>query len=275
MLLSLGMYQYLSYMLRGTSFLIMFVLIIYLVAGLLSVLPARNIYFHNPANMELLTLSQRFLEKVKKGEPSLVMEQKLSTLEKQQLLKGLADDATKKTFWINMYNAWYQLLAMREQLKRPEIFNKKVILVAGTRFSLDDMEHGILRKYRWKYSMGYFPSFFPGKLIKQLAVSTIDYRIHFALNCGAKSCPPILFYSYDNIQEQLNMATRSFLRSETEIDESKKEVRVSKIMDWFRGDFGGKKGIRRIIGDIFEKDFKGYTLEFKSYDWDIKLRNFQ
>jgi Protein of unknown function, DUF547 len=225
--------------------------------------------------MELLTLSERILEKVKKGEPSLEIEQKLSTLEKQQLLEGLADDAAKKTFWINMYNAWYQLLATREQLKRHEIFTKKAILVAGTRFSLDDMEHGILRKYRWKYSMGYFPSFFPGKLIRSLSVDKIDYRIHFALNCGAVSCPPILFYSYDNIESQLDLATRSFLLSETEIDDDKKEARVSKILDWFRGDFGGKDGMRNIVGCVFDKNIGNYKIKFKAYDWSAKLNNFK
>jgi len=251
------------------------VLVIYLVGGLLSVLPARNIYIHNPANMELLSLSERILEKVKKGESSLDVEQMLSMLDKQQLLEGLADDAAKKTFWINIYNAWYQLLATREQLKRPEIFTSKVILIAGTRFSLDDMEHGILRKYRRKYSMGYFPSFFPGKLIKSLSVEKIDYRIHFALNCGAVSCPPILFYSYDNIESQLDQATRSFLLSETVIDDEKKEASVSKILDWFRGDFGGKEGIRNIIGGVFEKNIGNYHIKFKDYDWSAKLNNFE
>ena len=123
--------------------------------------------------------------------------------------------------------------------------------------------------------MGYFPSFFPGKLIKTLSVEKIDYRIHFALNCGAVSCPPILFYSYDNIESQLDLATRSFLFSETEIDDDKKEVRVSKILDWFRGDFGGKEGIRNIIGGVFEKNIGNYSIKFKAYDWTVKLNNFE
>ena len=40
-----------------------------------------------------------------------------------------------------------------------------------------------------------------------MAVDVIDFRIHFALNCGAKSCPPIAFYSYDKINDQLDLAT--------------------------------------------------------------------
>jgi len=230
---------------------------------------------HNPSNTELLLLSERILEKVKKGEPTLDIEDILARIDKQELLEEITDDAAKKTFWINIYNAWYQLLATREQLKKPEIFTSKVILIAGVKFSLDDIEHGILRKYRWKYSKGYFPSFFPGKLVKTLSVEEIDYRIHFALNCGAVSCPPILFYSYDKIESQLDQATRSFLLSETVIDDDKKEVRVSKILDWFRGDFGGKEGIRNIIGGIFEKSIRNYSIKFTAYDWSAKLNNFE
>jgi len=253
----------------------MSVSIIYIVAGLLSLLPARNNYMHNPSNTELLLLSERILEKVKKGEPTLDIEDILARIDKQELLEEITDDAAKKTFWINIYNAWYQLLATREQLKKPEIFTSKVILIAGVKFSLDDIEHGILRKYRWKYSKGYFPSFFPGKLVKTLSVEEIDYRIHFALNCGAVSCPPILFYTYDKIESQLDQATRSFLLSETVIDDDKKEVRVSKILDWFRGDFGGKEGIRNIIGGIFEKSIRNYSIKFTAYDWSAKLNNFE
>lgn len=226
-------------------------------------------------NSELLFLSERLLEKVKKGEPTFDIEHWLADINMQQILEELNNDAAKKTFWINMYNAWFQLLASREHLKKHEIFTRKVILIAGVKFSLDDMEHGILRKYRWKYSMGYLPSFFPGKLIKFLSVDKIDYRIHFALNCGAVSCPPILFYAYDNIENQLDLATRSFLLSETEIDDDKKEVRVSKILDWFRGDFGGTKGIELIVSGVFLKDLSGYKIKFNPYDWSDKLHYYR
>jgi hypothetical protein len=222
----------------------------------------------------LLKLSEDLLYNVKTEEPTAKFEYDLAEINLQQLIDGLNNDDAIKTFWINMYNAWFQILASRDKLKRPEIFTDKKINIAGKNFSLDDIEHGILRKYRWKYSMGYLPKFFPGKLIKQLAVSAIDYRIHFTLNCGATSCPPIAFYSYEYIDKQLNLATKSFLSSETEFDDRRKEVRVTKIMDWFRGDFGGKKGIKKIIKEVLQKDVNDYTIKFKPYNWDGALHNF-
>jgi len=73
---------------------------------------------HNSSNTELLLLSERMLEKVKKGKPTFEIEDTMASIDKQQLREETADDAAKKTFWINIYNAWYQLLATREKLKK-------------------------------------------------------------------------------------------------------------------------------------------------------------
>ena len=94
------------------------------------------------------------------------------------------------------------------------------------------------------------------------------------MNCGAKSCPPIAFYNYEKLDYQLDVAARVFLTSETEIDSLNKKLTVSKILDWFRADFGGKKGIRRIIKKYLNKDVNGYKIKFKPYNWDELLNNF-
>lgn len=223
----------------------------------------------------LLKLSESLLYKVKTEQPTEAIEAELASLDVKQIIEGLNNDDAIKTFWINMYNAWFQLLAVREKKKNPEIFTGKLISVASEKFSLDDIEHGILRRYRWKFSKGYLPKLFTGKLIKRLAVAKIDYRIHFALNCGAKSCPPIAFYSYNTVEAQLNLAAKSFLTGETEIDETGKELRVTKIMSWFIGDFGGKRGIRKIIEATLQKDVKGYRIKYKPYNWNEALHNFE
>ncbi|MFZ8458418.1 DUF547 domain-containing protein, partial [Staphylococcus aureus] len=78
-------------------------------------------------------------------------------------------------------------------------------------FSYDDIEHGILRKSSIKWSLGYAKKWFPSTKEKLLRVNKVDYRIHFALNCGAKSCPPIAFYDDAKLDAQLDIATKAYL----------------------------------------------------------------
>ncbi|MDP3394247.1 DUF547 domain-containing protein [Sediminibacterium sp.] len=229
----------------------------------------------NPMADSMLKISGELLYKVKIKGNTDVVEKALNGITYAQLLKGLSNDAAKKTFWINQYNAWFQILATRFKLSRPAIFTSAKIPIAGKLFSLDDIEHGILRKYRWKWSMGYLPQFMPLKTIKELAVDTIDYRIHFALNCGAKSCPPIAFYRYDKLEQQLDMATVAFVKGESEIDEEKKVITTSKILSWFKGDFGGSNGIRALMTKVFKRDFAGFSIKFNEYNWDADLANFE
>jgi hypothetical protein len=226
-------------------------------------------------NKELLSLSEQLLYAVKTEAPVHSILAEFGKLSSNDLVNGLPNDTARKVFWINVYNAQYQLLAEKPTAKPKKIFTEKSIYFKDLSFSLDDVEHCILRRYRWKLSLGYLSQFLPKPIIKQLAVKTIDYRIHFALNCGAKSCPPIAFYQYDRLDERLDLATKSFLTTETEVKDVSKTLRVTKIMQWFKADFGGTKGIRRIHTDYLEKDFSEYKVKFKPYDWSAALKNFK
>ena len=228
-----------------------------------------------PVDGQLLTLSEKLLYAVKTEQPTDSIETQLTTYSAADLERNLGNDKARKTFWINLYNAWYQILATQKKLKAPRIFSDKSIRFADVTFSLDDVEHGILRRYRWKYGLGYLPQFFPGKTIKTLAVDTVDFRVHFALNCGAKSCPPIAFYTYDKLDDQLTIATRSYLKNETVVDSVGRKAYVPKLMQWFKGDFGGTTGIRSILSANLGQNFSTYRIQYRDYNWSEDLRNFE
>ncbi len=225
-------------------------------------------------NEQLVSLSGKLLFAVKTGEPTDSIEAALAEGLTQSLILGLSNDNARKTFWINIYNAYFQILAIREKLVRPDIFTQEAFTIGGLKLSLDDVEHGILRRYRVKWSLGYLPRFWPPKDIKKLAVTQLDYRIHFALNCGAKSCPPIAFYDYEKIESQLELATTSFLMQDVAVDDTEKVVRVTKIMQWFKADFNGNRGIKEILQKYLGKDFGDYKIEYKDYDWGSSLGNY-
>lgn len=56
-------------------------------------------------------------------------------------------------------------------------------------------------------------------------VSPVDARIHFALNCGAASCPAIKLYSTDTLEEGLTGAAEAFCTSEVVVDAAAHKVR--------------------------------------------------
>lgn len=222
----------------------------------------------------IIELSGHLLLQIKRNKPTNNEQAALSSYAISQLLKELHSDKALKTFWINIYNAFYQILAANHSKSKGSIYKRKEIKIAGEIFTLDDIEHGILRRYRWKFSKGYLPHPFTSALIRKLAVKKIDYRIHFALNCGAVSCPPIAFYDTEKIDQQLEIATASFLESETRVESYSKTVYSTTLFSWFAGDFGGKKEALKIIGRVLNQDLKGFKLKYTKYNWDQKLANF-
>ena len=222
----------------------------------------------------LISLAEQLLLHVKKGGDYTTTNRQLAGIDPRTLLHVKGDNA-KKAFWTNIYNAWYLILEHRK-VPRKQIFKQRLVVIAGEHFSLDEIEHGILRRRKWKVSFGYLRSPFYRKIIKNLALQKDDYRIHFALNCGLMGCPPIAFYHADKIEEELTLATVSFLETETEVNHKDCTLLVSKLLKWYIGDFGGKTGIRKMLRQygIIEENIS-YPIIFKSYDTTPALGNFR
>ncbi len=87
--------------------------------------------------------------------------------------------------------------------------------------------------------MGYMGKWVPSSFEKQMHVDTMAYRIHFALICGAKSCPPIAFYCPAQLNKQPDLAT---MPTCLEL--------LNMIMGWFGGDFGGKINMPMLISSL-------------------------
>lgn len=235
-------------------------------------------YMHPHTNIGIKTksnkLSEDLLLAVKMEENMDSFRSEMENLNLDEMLSSVNTDKKRVAFWVNVYNGYYQILNKQYNLKNPEIYAAKEIKIAGLILSLDDIEHGILRRYRHKYSLGYFSQFWVKTEIKKLAVHKMDYRIHFALNCGAVSCPAIAFYDAESINAQLDQAAYSFLSQETQIDHENKVVYVSRLFYWFMADFGGKKGTGVIIDKYLETNTSGYTIKYNPYDWSEDLSNF-
>lgn len=198
-------------------------------------------------------------------------------------LNDALDTSRKRfTFWINMYNGYTQYFLKKDpslyQKDRNEFFNKKQIPIAGYEVSMTDIEHGVLRRGSTIWSKGYLRiRAFRKDFTQKYVVDTVDYRIHFALNCGAKSCPPVVVYKEDSIAEQLNANSKYYLNKEVQYDKEKEVVKVPALMNWFSADFGGddseKRGVLREHGAL-PQDVDP-EIEYLPYDWTMMVENYK
>ncbi|GEO09151.1 DUF547 domain-containing protein [Segetibacter aerophilus] len=229
--------------------------------------------------VNIIETSQQLLLQAKTREPTDSLVKVIERITEGDLTSQLTNDTYKKTFWINIYNAFTQVILTKNPDKyknRGSLFGDKQINIAGQKLSLDDIEHGVLRHSKVKWSLGYINKLFPSSFEKKQRVDSLDYRIHFSLNCGAKSCPPIAFYNPEQLDKQLNMATRVYLQGEAEYNEKENRVALPATMGWFRKDFGGKKKMLELLHqlEIIPKS-KQPAIEFKKYNWNLFLENYK
>jgi hypothetical protein len=137
------------------------------------------------------------------------------------------------------------------------------------------MEHGLLRRNaRPPYGRVTLRA---GDPRLGAMVSALDPRIHFALNCGARSCPPIAAYDPGDIDAQLEQSTRSYFASECELDRDRGVVRLPRLVRHYRADFGGARGglmfaARHLPGPDgawVREHSERIRVRYSSYDWGL------
>ncbi|MEN8927666.1 MAG: DUF547 domain-containing protein [Flavobacteriales bacterium] len=159
-------------------------------------------------------------------------------------------------YWINVYNAvTVQLITDNhpvktiKELKGGKPWDTKLIDLGGVSYTLNVIENKIIRP---KYD---------------------EPRIHFAVNCAAKSCPKIMnkAWTEDNISRYLTKQTKAFVANTNENSISADKIELSKIFDWYKEDFGGDnaKLIEFLNKYSATKINPDAEVRFKDYNWDL------
>jgi hypothetical protein len=119
------------------------------------------------------------------------------------------------------------------------------IKIGDKKYSLNNLENDILR-----------PQF-------------KDPRIHFAINCAAKSCPPIWNHAYtaENLEATLEARTTAFVNDKTYNTLSSNKAQISKIFDWYGVDFGDLKKFLNRYSSVKLKSTAAVV--FNEYNWDL------
>ncbi len=180
-------------------------------------------------------------------------------------LSSLTDDSSKKAFWLNCYNGMTSHKIITRQvthsvLRHPGFFRKRTLNIGGILWSLNDIEHGILRKNR--RSLGALSHQFSSSDMRNpYMVETFDHRVHFAMNCGGLSCPIIRIYSEEHIDYELEISERSFILQGFLKDPLTHMISASKIFKWYKKDFNYLY--------ISEEERVSYHLTYQKYDWRV------
>lgn len=100
-----------------------------------------------------------------------------------------------------------------------------------------------------------------------------DPRVHFALVCAAKGCPPLRSEAYDGarLDAQLEDQARLFLSQKAKNDARRegKTASLSLIFKWYMADFGGsKKSVLNFVKKWLPVE-DGWTVEWTEYDWAL------
>ena len=227
------------------------------------------------ADLSPVELSQAFLSAQKRDRDVSAIVERYRNFDPQTLAAALPTDAARKAFWINTYNGFIQyVLQQQPDLydDRGEFFKANQLAIAGQSLSFDDIEHGIIRHGRAKLSAGYLPDLLDSDFEELMATSEVDPRIHFAVNCGAKDCPPVHLLDEASLDAQLDALTKSYLTKTTDYDEAANTITISPLMNWFRGDFGGKNSTHAFLRayDIIPQNAKP-KITYGPYDWTLAL----
>lgn len=202
------------------------------------------------------------------GEPYAAYIDTLAKIDTDRLQKELNSDQFRLPFWINMYNALVQVKikeGSENYNDRNVFFETKDLSIGGKKLSLNDIENGILRKTAKN-----------NEFISSFELEKKDYRIHFALNCGASACPPIAFYSAQNIESELTMAEEVFILAGSTYTKESNTVQISELFKWFKDDFGGEDGILELLKKHkIISDTSGVKIMYTPYDWTLNTDNFQ
>jgi hypothetical protein len=162
---------------------------------------------------------------------------------------ALGDRSARLAFWINVYNALVVhaivALGVRTSVRRTwNFFGRARYVIGGLAFSLDDIEHGLLRGNRRRVLPPLRP-FGPRDPRLRLAVSPPDPRYHFAVSCGAASCPPVGVYRAAVVDAQLELATRGFVNQAVSLAGGR--LTCSRLFKWYRADFEDAGGLRAFL----------------------------
>jgi len=188
-------------------------------------------------------------------------------------------------FWINVFNAGVlrdaaELQGLRSVREVQAFFERPRLRIGPHDYSLDDIEHGLLRGNVAKPGRSRPPMERGDPRLESMPI-VFDERVHFALYSACRSSPPLRVYGYGWLDRQLEEASAAYLRHGVRVEKQGALIVVPRLFQWFAPDFGGDSGIvdfvvARIEDDavveMVDRRLGRVKLQYAEFDWTLNRK---
>jgi hypothetical protein len=190
--------------------------------------------------------------------------------------------AAQTAFWLNVFNALVVRdiaeLAQAGTVKEVEaFFEQPRVRVAGFGYSLDDIEHGLLRGNVPKFGARRPPMERDDPRLAHTPLA-YDERMHFGLYSAGRSSPPLRVFDGGQVDRDLEDAAAAYLRREVRVEQEGGLVVLPRQFFWYREDFGGEQSalgfaLARLDDDLVDKvDARRGKVKVRYADFDWSLQ---
>lgn len=192
--------------------------------------------------------------------------------------------AAQNAFWVNVFNAVVlrdaSELALAGSVREVEgFFEGPRLKIGGLAFSLDDIEHGLLRGNVPKFGRLRAPMRHDDPRLVYMPLA-FDERIHFAMYSAARSSPAMRVFGAGSLDAQFAQATAEYLRRTVRIEQEGAVVVLPRQFYWYSRDFGGESGaldfaLARLDDEAVEQVDRRrgkVKLRYDKFDWNLNRR---
>lgn len=187
-------------------------------------------------------------------------------------------------FWLNVFNAVVLRdapeLALADAVREMQgFFERPRLKVGGFAFSLDDIEHGLLRGNAPKHGRLRKPMSRDDPRLAYMPLA-YDERMHFAMYSACRSSPALRVFGAGQLDRQLEEATVEYLRRTVRIDAGGAVVVLPRQFRWYAGDFGGERGVIEFVvarldddsADAVDRHLGRLKLRYLEFDWALNRK---
>ncbi|OQX34436.1 MAG: hypothetical protein B0D91_12550 [Oceanospirillales bacterium LUC14_002_19_P2] len=201
---------------------------------------------------------------------------------------SLTDMDEKVAFWLNLYNGLVIHSVIHHEVcgsvrHHNGFYTHNCYKLKDHHYSLDDIEHGILRSNSPKCASFWRPlkKKHPGY---QHALPELDARIHAGLFCATISCPLLRIYDPEHLSKVLDNTVSDYLLAYVSFHAGKQLLTLPKTFYWYRKDFGSDRELIAFVREkhpssdvrlALAKAGENIKFDFRDFDWSLNATGYQ